>query len=698
MKILSILLSSRNHISKEKYYRRIILLLIIFSVVRVVGQNKLAYNYIAVLHLTYQETATFWNTPDIEDKKVADSLLSLSDSYIKKGDFSNALLEAERALGIYKKLNETKFVGNSHNKIATIFYFQGNYKEALQNYDYGIAAYEKVKHINGIASSMNNKGAIYYYLGNYPKALDHYKQAVALDKILDNDAYAASTIQNIGGIYSELDDYKNAMKYYDIAKKAYILISDDSALSHIQNAIGEIYSKQGNFKTAITQYNIALALATKTENKQRILESLYKLGEVYNLIGEYQKSLSYYHKALQLAKDIENALYKSTTLTAIGSIENRLGKNQLALSNCKEGLKLAKELNVIPAQKEACTCLYKIYKAINKNKTALAFYEKTIRFKDSLQTMKTSDKLQSMEFEKELLLDSITHAEKERKLQKKHNEEVAEKERQRNILVVSGGLSILFALGLWSRLNFTKKAKASLQVEKDRSEHLLLNILPEEIAEELKEKGYVDAQDFDTASILFTDFKSFTETASKLTPQELVEEINVCFKAFDGIMETYGIEKIKTIGDAYMAAGGLPKPDADAVKNTILAALEMQEFISKRKFDNDNQNIPAFEMRVGIHVGPIVAGIVGVKKFQYDIWGDTVNTASRMESNGAVGKVNISEYTYSLIKDEADLYFKQRETISVKGKGEMAMYFVSKKLKSNTTYPQALSQYPKAAY
>ena len=151
-----------------------------------------------------------------------------------------------------------------------------------------------------------------------------------------------------------------------------------------------------------------------------------------------------------------------------------------------------------------------------------------------------------------------------------------------------------------------KKSKARLQIEKDRSEHLLLNILPEEIAEELKEKGFVDAQDFDTASILFTDFKSFTETASHLTPQELVEEINVCFKVFDHIMEEYNIEKIKTIGDAYMAAGGLPQPDINAVKNTILAALDMQAFIRKRKQENDLRYKPAFEMRVSIHVGPIV--------------------------------------------------------------------------------------------
>ena len=158
--------------------------------------------------------------------------------------------------------------------------------------------------------------------------------------------------------------------------------------------------------------------------------------------------------------------------------------------------------------------------------------------------------------------------------------------------------------------------------------------------------------------------------------RELVAEINSCFEAFDGVMGKYGIEKIKTIGDAYMAAGGLPISSEGSVKNTVMAALEIQAFIGKRKAERDTKGLPAFEMRVGIHTGPIVAGIVGVKKFQYDIWGDTVNTASRMESNGEAGKVNISQTTYELLKADPEFMFESRGKIEVKGKGELEMWFV----------------------
>jgi class 3 adenylate cyclase len=209
-----------------------------------------------------------------------------------------------------------------------------------------------------------------------------------------------------------------------------------------------------------------------------------------------------------------------------------------------------------------------------------------------------------------------------------------------------------------------------------RSDELLLNILPEEVAEELKARGEAEARHFDTATILFTDFKGFTQLSEQVTPAELVAELNRCFKAFDGIMGKYRIEKIKTIGDAYMAAGGLPDPAHGSPVEVVRAALEMQGFMQRHKAERVAAGKPFFEMRVGIHSGPVVAGIVGVKKFQYDIWGDTVNTASRMESSGEVGHVNISGATYALVKDEPGLAFTPRVNVLAKGKGELEMFFV----------------------
>lgn len=216
--------------------------------------------------------------------------------------------------------------------------------------------------------------------------------------------------------------------------------------------------------------------------------------------------------------------------------------------------------------------------------------------------------------------------------------------------------------------------KREVEKQKKRSDDLLLNILPEEVAEELKAKGSAEAQLIDEVTVLFTDFKGFTRISEQLGPKELVSEINECFSAFDHIMQKYGVEKIKTIGDSYMAAGGLPMPNSSHASNVVNSALEIQQFMLQRKAKRAAEGKLFFEIRIGVHSGAVVAGIVGVKKFSYDIWGDTVNTASRMESSGEVGQVNISETTFALVKNEFNCVYRGK--IKAKGKGEIDMYFV----------------------
>ncbi len=218
-----------------------------------------------------------------------------------------------------------------------------------------------------------------------------------------------------------------------------------------------------------------------------------------------------------------------------------------------------------------------------------------------------------------------------------------------------------------------------LRAEKQRSDELLLNILPHEVAEELKANGRAEAKQIDLVTVLFTDFKGFTSMSEQVTPQALVHDLNECFSAFDRICERYRVEKIKTIGDAYMAAGGLPVPNATHARDVVNAALDMRDFIHDVMVPKRSADLPHLEIRIGVHTGPVVAGIVGVKKFQYDIWGDTVNTAARMESSGEVGHVNISEATYALVKFETALSFTPRGKVQAKGKGELEMFFVSRR-------------------
>ncbi|HMV42783.1 MAG TPA: adenylate/guanylate cyclase domain-containing protein [Leptospiraceae bacterium] len=216
-----------------------------------------------------------------------------------------------------------------------------------------------------------------------------------------------------------------------------------------------------------------------------------------------------------------------------------------------------------------------------------------------------------------------------------------------------------------------EKLYKALESEKKKSDDLLLNILPTQVAEELKQNDFTKPVYYESASVLFTDFKGFTKIAGKMSPSELVTELDFYFSEFDRVIEKYGLEKLKTIGDAYMCASGLPKINSNHAIDLVNAALEIQEFMLNLKKEKGES---VWELRIGINSGPLMAGVIGKKKFSYDVWGDTVNIASRLESNGEAGKINISQYTYELIRDH--FICEYRGKIAAKNKGEIDMYFV----------------------
>ena len=246
------------------------------------------------------------------------------------------------------------------------------------------------------------------------------------------------------------------------------------------------------------------------------------------------------------------------------------------------------------------------------------------------------------------------------------------KKKNEQAFFIAGIVLLLMVIAIVVRnANTQKNNNKLLSKEKKRSDDLLLNILPSEVADELKEKGTAAAKYFDNVTVMFTDFVDFTKAGEKMTPQQLVDELHSCFKAFDGIMSKYGIEKIKTVGDAYLAVSGLPVADATHAASMVHAAAEIIQFMTERRKELGDKT---FEIRIGIHSGNVVAGIVGVIKFAYDIWGDTVNTAARLEEHGAPGKINISHTTYELVKDEFTCTY--RGEITAKNKGSLKMYFV----------------------
>jgi guanylate cyclase len=210
---------------------------------------------------------------------------------------------------------------------------------------------------------------------------------------------------------------------------------------------------------------------------------------------------------------------------------------------------------------------------------------------------------------------------------------------------------------------------AALRVEQDRSEALIDNVLPTAIAERLKSSSGLIADHVDSASVLFADIVGYTPLAQRMSPADVVGTLDHLFSVFDELVERHGLEKIKTIGDCYMAAAGVPDPCADHAQRAALLALDM-----RAAMDGAANGADPLELRIGINSGPVTAGVIGRKRFLYDLWGDAVNTASRMESNGTPGRIQITRATYELVKDA--FVCEERGTIPVKGKGEMETWYL----------------------
>ena len=432
-----------------------------------------------------------------------------------------------------------------------------------------------------------------------------------------------------------------------------------------------IHAESGDTALALAEYGRGLEIARGIGYKAMIINCLHNIGDIESAKGLYTSARSRLHESLGLAREMDSPEHISELLISLAWTYIDANEHSKALPIATEALKMAMGAGLMMNKGDAAEALFLVHKALGNYSEALEMHETMVTSRDSMASEENKGKLMQQRFQYDFDKKEALLAAEQEKKDAVAAEALRRKNLQRNAFIGGFGLMALLAGTFFFQRNRISKEKA-------RSEELLLNILPEEVAEELKEKGESQAVQLDQVTVLFTDFKGFTSLSENLTPRELVRDLNECFSAFDKITEKYGIEKIKTIGDAYMAAGGLPVANATHAVDTINAALEMRDFIEEGKQRKIAAGKPYFEIRIGVHSGPVVAGIVGVKKFQYDIWGDTVNTASRMESSGAVGQVNMTGTTYQLVQGTPGLHFIPRGKVFAKGKGEMAMYFVER--------------------
>ena len=563
------------------------------------------------------------------------------------------------------------------------------------------------------------QGIGYDLKGKYDSAIIMYDSAIVIAERYKLIIAQGSIYNNYSIVYSILGQLELSLEYCLKALTIFEQLGDTSSMAKVYNNLGSRYSEMGMNDNAIAYYQKAITINEKHHNLSRLVKNYGNIGTVYSALEKNEKALEYYTKAYMIQKDLDNKLDMSITLSNMAITYRNMHKFDLALSFAEQSYTLALETNdeigklvyfitlaeifkdqefydkalinymlaeILADSIGAKQNLLEIYNGMADVYAKMGDYQNAYIFNEKFN----DERISLLDHEKNKALDKI----KEFEEVKSQNEiDLLTKDAEirdlmirrqkiiRNSVAGAGIFMLLLAILLWHRYRYVKRTKNKLaeknviiQDEKEKADNLLLNILPAETAEELKNKGHSETRSFEMATVLFTDFKGFTRMAEMLSPNELVAEIDHCFKAFDNIISEYNIEKIKTIGDAYMCAGGLPVPNKANPVDVVKAALDIREFMLNLKENRIRKEQPYFEIRIGIHTGPVVAGIVGIKKFQYDIWGDTVNIASRMESSGEVGEVNISGTTYKLIKNKFECV--HRGKIEAKNKGVVDMYFV----------------------
>jgi class 3 adenylate cyclase len=569
-----------------------------------------------------------------QDQKVADSLVKI---YREDTLENTAKLELLRNLS-FNEVNDLKLALQYAEELINLFsqqgnnlylyrgYLQkGNKKRLLGDLDEALAAYFKSGVVAGKANYLPGEGSaysaiadIYSISNNHHNATLYYNKAIATLRLSDDSIALAAAISNAGDEFLNNKIYDSALLYFKeseiIFERVNYLIGKGYSLGNI----GMVYANTGENYLAEKNINEAIRILEELEDYYPICVYLISMCDIYLDKGDDRTAMSYAQRSLQLAQQYGL-------------------KEQISDANLK---------------------LSELYEKAGNPVESFKYYKNHITYRDSVNNIKSVQKMADLRTDYEV---SQKQTEVDLLNQEKRNQQI----KVLSLGIILSLTTILLGALYWYYRTISK--------EKKRSERLLLNILPAETAKELKLTGKVDAVKFDQVTVLFTDFVAFSKLAEHEEPEQLVKSIDFYFKGFDEITTKYGLEKIKTIGDSYMCACGLPTANKTHARNVIGAAMEMIELVKMELEARDGLN--HFEIRIGVHTGPVIAGIVGIKKWQYDIWGDTVNIASRMESMSKPGRINLSETTWQEIKDEFPCEY--RGEIEVKNRGSLKMYFLS---------------------
>ena len=608
------------------------------------------------------------------DTSEINALLKKSENF-RYPNPDSAVILARQAIELSNEVDYEVGKALGFKMLGLVYSDRTQFSEALEYFNFALIVYQEEKDTLGISSIQNNIGAVYNTSGNSLKALDLYFESLRnAESAKDSKAKSlrvGTAYFNIGSVYvndkltydQAIENYQKSIPYFEEIYEEYPL-----GLAAANVGIGETFIKEGQFASSLPYLNDALRDFLKVGIDPATPLNL--LGQAYLNMNDLSKSQDYYQQALASSQEKGTKNEEALAYLGLGNIYLKRENLRRAIEFYNSALEVSQEQNLLWQSSDAYLGLSKAYSMGNDFEQAFRAQESFARVSDSLRDKNYADEMSRLRTafdlegkEKEIQLLNAQNA-----LSQAQIEDDARAKRSLTIILF---LFLAIIAGFVFQYFYIKRTNKRLAFERNRSDQILLNILPEEVAEELKQKGFTEAKEFDDITVMFTDFKGFSLVAERVSAEKLVKSVDYYFKHFDEVIERHNLEKIKTIGDAYMCAGGLPTPNQTHARDAFEAALEILQFVKETEL-NPPKDIYPFQIRIGLSSGPVVAGVVGTKKFAYDIWGNTVNIAARMESGSVPGRINVSQNIYEELKGDYD--FTYRGELQVKSQ-TFKMYF-----------------------
>ena len=660
-----------------------------------------------------------------------------------RGHYPAALDHYQRALAIHEELADRRGIARIINNIGNVYNNTGDYPAALDHYRRAISSYEELGNRPGIARVTGNIGNVYWNTGDYPAAVDHYQRALAVLEEIGDRLMVALVTGNIANVYTAIGDYPAALDHYQRALAIHEELADRPGIARVTGNFGIMYSATGDYPAALKHYHSALTIAEELNDRRGIAKGTSNIAVVYWRTGDYPAALKHFHGALTIHEELGDRSGIALVTGNIGTVYNDTDDYSVALDHYQRALAIYEELGdrsgiaVITGnlgatffeagnypeamnhyQRAMALCLeigipvegdttrmvatyirlgdYTQANAMLATLDAEQIQEPEIRIGLAQQHAKLlehdGDGSGAMTALQQALVMATEHGLRAkaaechkalRDLAQRQNDFTAYIEHNNEYTRITEEINGKQTAQRLAMMEAEKRIEAERK-EREKERAVLYSTLPKAIADRVVRGEQVTGDHFENACVLFTDIVGFTSHSSSMQPGDVVTMLANMFAAFDTLSEAHGVVKVKTMGDSYMCFKG----DADATTNaSSVAALALA---LKGACGNWPDGSPV-QIRLGIHIGTATAGVIGTQRLQYDVWGDTVNVASRLESTSEPDRIHVSQAVYEVLNTQTQPQldastsdapkpptptFTPRGMTDLKGKGEMNTWFM----------------------